>query len=174
MLIVLAVVFLGIVGFIKIRDYTVQQQTIHELNQVSNDLQVVYDKLLEANKGNVTNSEFGKICSESSTEVGRGTIACGPNGTIKVSSLQGDKLDSTLPESILKNASSFKNISTGIVGSNVADSASGYSISFKHSEFVTDSCSVSEYKDRSTGNLEYSIYCTKTVHDFLPGYKIEK
>jgi hypothetical protein len=156
--IVMAVILTLIITIFSVLRFIAENKTLEELSFAGADLKTVYSEIIKDSQYINTASYFRYECHESNTEIGRGQISCGPTAVInfnKETSLL--ELKNSIANAI-KNSGLFENVSSGVV------SDLGMSLSFQHG---TLGCSVSG----NSGAI--SIYCQKSVPDFLPGYTIE-
>lgn len=142
--------------------YYEQQKTLNELSSVSKDLRVIYDKILASQQGNVASSYFRNECSESSVEVGRGLVTCGPSGYIylKLGVVADDAIK------VIKEAFDVNDLKN--LAETVETSTNGKEIStkFRYSDMEID-CLVNHATDST-----FYITCRKSAPDFLPGYVV--
>lgn len=160
---IVAVTMFGILSIVLlavwISYFLSEKRSLAELSSAGTDLKVVYGQIANKYEDTSAQSHFRYECHESSTEIGKGRIVCGPNATIY---LKGTVSEQDLKDSvgaIVKGSGLFQGVSSG------SSSAQGISLSFSHGS--TD-CYL------SGNSKEISVYCIKTVPDFLPGYTVEK
>lgn len=166
---VIGIVFVCFFGF-WLKSYIPERKSLSELADVGKNLEVVYNKLLAVNDGNVQDSYFGHECSEASVEIGRGQIVCSVVGMVTLKhddSLERAKqvLEQTVNSSGL-NLHEQGKIYNG-------EYYSAVTLVYKSPYDVVD-CDGHYAQSNLSKKWIYSISCRKTVPDFLPGYTIEK
>ncbi len=159
-----------VAGGLWLRSHVVEKQSLDELSDLSNHVQSLYAKLVDANNGNIVNSHFGNTCSESSVEIGNGRIVCWTGGTVVLKEDVGLEAAAAAIEVVANDS---------LIGSDakavVSDSQyyKGVSVDYK-SSYADVVCSGSYGQNATTGRWSYSVACRKEVSNFLPGYTVEK
>lgn len=155
-------------GGLWLRSYLVEKVSIGELSRLSEDVEGIYARLLEASGGNIASSQYGNNCSESSVEIGKGRIVCWTGGVIRLKQDVGLKTASNSMEDSVKGSALGSN--TEAVTSS-SQYYTGVSIKYR-SPYKDVICDGSYGQNTNTRTWSYSVSCRKTVPNFLPGYTV--
>lgn len=141
-----------------------QQQSLKQLSEASSKIRPIYEKLLELNQGNIAESYFRNECHEQSVKYGRGEISCGSSGEIYIRNRPTlQDLNGMISDAIqASNANGSRMVYQ-------SETEASYDLDVGQASVV--SCYIS-YGETIRDLHSYSIYCTKQVPDFLPGYEI--
>lgn len=159
-------VMLLLIGALALKSYLVERQTLAELVSVGKELKIIYNNLLEYNKGNTAGSYFRNDCSIGHTSWLEERVSCGPSGrivlqepseigAIKNNLIKVDKNSELRSTTLTSNGQSEVNVNLELSGMDIKCYA-GYS------------------KNQLSGRWEYWMTCRKEVPRVLPNYTIEK
>lgn len=165
----IASVALLLIGGLRLSSYVLEKQVLTELSRASSELKVVYNNIVENNKGNILSSYFRDNCSIGHTSWLEERVSCGPSGRIVLKSASEIDLVQQNLSSSTKN--SVFSATEPVVNDVSGKTSAGIDL---ESSTVNTNCYAGYGKNQLDNNWYYWMTCRKDVRSVLPGYTVEE